>query len=113
MDLGGARAVGAGGGRGIGRAPAVLLAKAGASVVIGYRRRRAEAEETVKALVQAGGRGLSVSGDLGDPGEAKRAVDVAAKALGGLDLGVVNHGIWPPDDVAVAQLTGTQVEAAR
>jgi len=113
ISLSGKRAFVSGGGRGIGRATAVLLAKAGAAVAIGYRRRRAEAEETVKALVLAGGRGLSVPGDLGDPAEAKRAVDVAAKSLGGLDLVIVNHGIWPPDDVPVAQLTDTQWEATR
>ena len=113
ISLSGKRAFVSGGGRGIGRATAVLLAKAGAAVAIGYRRRRAEAEETVKALVLAGGRGLSVPGDLGDPAEAKRAVDVAAKSLGGLDLVIVNHGIWPPDDVPVAQLTDTQWEGTR
>src|SRR3989454_865807 len=78
IDLGGKRAFVTGGGRGIGRATAVLLAKAGASVVIGYRRRRAEAEETVKALVQAGGRGVSVSGGLGGPRGGERGGDYAA-----------------------------------
>jgi 3-oxoacyl-[acyl-carrier protein] reductase len=33
-----------------------------------------------------------------------------AAALGGLDLLIVNHGIWPPDDRPVAQMTDAQWE---
>ena len=55
IHLGGKRAFVTGGGRGIGRATALLLARAGASVAVGYLSRRAEAEETVKAV--EGGRG--------------------------------------------------------
>src|SRR5437899_6724523 len=87
IDLSGKRALVTGGGRGIGRATALLLARAGASVAVGYRSRRAEAEETIKAV--EGGRGRSravaVAGDLGDPVAAQRVVDGAAQALGGLD----------------------------
>jgi len=110
ISLSGKRALVTGGGRGIGRATALLLAQAGASVAVGYMSRRAEAEETVKAV--EGGRGRSravaVAGDLGDPPAAQRAVEEAARALGGLDLLIVNHGVWPPDDVPVARMTDGQ-----
>lgn len=110
IDLAGKRAFVTGGGRGIGRATALLLARAGCSVAVGYRSRIKEAEETSKAIEVAGGRGKAqaVAGDVGDPVEAKRAVGNAARALGGLDLLIVNHGVWPADDVPVAELSDAQ-----
>lgn len=110
IDLSGKRAFVTGGGRGIGRATAVLLARAGCAVAIGYRNRAADAEETVGAVGGGEGRtrAVAIRADLGDPAAAQRAVDEAARALGGLDLVIVNHGIWPPDDVPVARMADTQ-----
>jgi 3-oxoacyl-[acyl-carrier protein] reductase len=108
IDLSGKRAFVTGGGRGIGRATALLLARAGAGVAVGYRSRTADAEETLRAVARSGGRAVTVSGDLGDPAAATRAVHEAAQALGGLDILIVNHGIWPADDAPVAQLTDAQ-----
>jgi 3-oxoacyl-[acyl-carrier protein] reductase len=113
IDLQGRHAFVTGGGRGIGRATALLLARAGAAVAVGYRSRRAEAEETTAAVQTAGGRAVAVAGDLGDPAAAKHAVEAAARALAGLDLLVVNHGIWPSDDVPLAAMTDTQWETTR
>jgi len=112
IDLTGRRAFVTGGGRGIGRATAVLLARAGAHVAIGFRTRRLEADETARAIADGanGGRAVVVGGDLGDPGVAQRTVEDAALALGGLDLLIVNHGVWPPDDVPLTQLPDTQWE---
>jgi 3-oxoacyl-[acyl-carrier protein] reductase len=114
LDLAGKRAFITGGSRGIGRATALLLARAGASVAIGYRSRRAEAEATVRLLQQsgaAGARAAAIAGDLGEPVAAGRTVAEAAGALGGLDLLIVNHGVWPPDDVPVAELSDAQWRA--
>src|SRR3989449_2505778 len=110
IDLSGKRAFVTGGGRGIGRATAVLLARAGCAVAVGYRRRRQDAEATVSAVEGGQGRSqaVAIAGDLGDPAAARRAVNEAARALGGLDLLIVNHGVWPPDDVPVADLTDAQ-----
>ena len=115
ISLAGKRALVTGGGRGIGRATALLLAQAGASVAVGYLSRRAEAEETVKAVEGGGGRSraVAVAGDLGDPAAAQRAVAEAARALGGLDLLIVNHGVWPPDDMPVARMIDAQWDATR
>ena len=58
IDLSGKTAVVTGGSRGVGRATAILLAQAGASVGIGFRNRAEEAVETVQVLKGPGGRGL-------------------------------------------------------
>lgn len=103
IDLTGKRAFVTGGGRGIGLATAHLLARAGAKVAVGYRSRKPEFDGAIAA---------AIAGDLGDPAAAKRAVDEAVRALGGkgLDILVVNHGIWPPIDVPLARMEEAQWE---
>ena len=105
IDLTGKRAFVTGGGRGIGRATAVLLARAGAKVAVGYRSRKPAAEAHVTAAVR---------GDLGTPTGANKAIAEALRALdGSLDILVINHGIWPSDDVPVAKMTDEQWESTR
>jgi len=105
IDLSGKRAFVTGGGRGIGRATAILLARAGATVAVGYRARKPAAEPHVTAAVR---------GDLGTAAGAKKAVAEALRALGGsLDILVVNHGVWPADDVPVAEMSDDQWESTR
>jgi 3-oxoacyl-[acyl-carrier protein] reductase len=105
IDLAGKRAFVTGGGRGIGRATAILLARAGAKVAVGYRARKPAAEPHVTAAVR---------GDLGTAPGAKKAVDEALRALGGsLDILVINHGVWPADDVPVSKMTDEQWESTR
>lgn len=113
IDLSGRRAFVTGGSRGIGRATALLLARAGATVVIGYATRREDAEATVAAIEAAGGRAAAVGGDLGDAVAVERVVAQAARDGGGLDLLVVNHGIWPPTPRAVAAMSPDQWEHTR
>jgi 3-oxoacyl-[acyl-carrier protein] reductase len=111
IDLSGRRAFVTGGSRGIGRATALLLARAGASVAIGYATRREDADATVAAIRAVGGQAEAVGGDLGDQTMADRVV--AQVAQHGLDLLVVNHGIWPPTPQAVAAMTAEQWERTR
>src|SRR5690242_11936089 len=85
-----------------------LLAQAGAGVAVGYRNRRAEADETLAGVKRLRRPAIGVAGDLGDPAAAGRAVDEAVQGLGGLDLLIVNHGIWPSDEVPVAAMTDAQ-----
>src|SRR5690242_19182377 len=113
IDLTGKRAFVTGGSRGIGRATALLLARAGAGVAIGYRSRKADAEETIKVVGRLGGQAVGVAGDLGQRDTAEQAVGAAAQALGGLDFLIVNHGVWPPDDAPLAKMTDTQWEQTR
>ena len=105
IDLAGKRAFVTGGGRGIGRATALLLARAGAKVAVGYRSRKPAADAHVTAAVR---------GDLGTATGAKKAIAEALRALGGsLDILVINHGVWPADAVPVAKLTDEQWESTR
>ena len=94
-----------GGGRGIGRATAVMLARAGAKVAVGYRSRKPPVESHITAAVR---------GDLGTTLGAKKAVAEALRALrGSLDILVINHGVWPADDVPVAKMSDEQWESTR
>ena len=104
IDLDGRVAVVTGGSRGVGRATARLLAQAGASVVIAYRSRDDEAEETVRAVEAVGGTAWARRGDLTDAAEVEGLFDDVESKFGRLDIVVVNHGIWPPEGVALADM---------
>lgn len=105
IDLTGKRAFVTGGSRGIGRATALLLARAGATVAVGYRTRKPADDASITAAVR---------GDLGTPGGATKVIAEALRALrGGLDILVVNHGVWPPDDVPIDKLSDEQWESTR
>jgi 3-oxoacyl-[acyl-carrier protein] reductase len=83
-SLEGKTALVTGGSRGIGRAIALELGRAGASVVIGYRSGKAEAESVAAEI---GGR--AVQADVSDAGAARELVEGA----GELDILVNNAGI--------------------
>jgi 3-oxoacyl-[acyl-carrier protein] reductase len=83
-SLEGRTALVTGGSRGIGRAIAVELARAGAEVVVGYR---SGAEEAEQVAAEIGGR--AVSADVSSAGDALRLVDEA----GDLDILVNNAGL--------------------
>lgn len=104
IDLTGRTAVVTGGSRGVGRATAILLARAGADVAISYRSRVADADETVREIEALGRRAFHRSGDLRLASEVEAFMDEADDRLGGIDLVVGNHGVWPPDDVALADM---------
>mgnify|MGYP001822635202 FL=1 len=104
LDLRGRTAVVTGGSRGVGRATALLLARAGASVGIGYRSRAEEALETVRDLEAFGVAAWAQPGDLGDPKDARELFERADQEFDGLDFFVGNHGIWPPDDIPISAM---------
>ena len=105
LDLRGKKALVTGGSRGVGRATALLLARAGADVGIGFRTRIEEAGETVAELSSLGAKAWAEGGDLGDSGDASRLFERADQEFDGLDIFVGNAGIWPPEDIAIAEMT--------
>jgi 3-oxoacyl-[acyl-carrier protein] reductase len=82
-----------GGSRGIGRAIAVELGKRGATVVLSYAGNEAAAAETVKAIVDAGGKAKAVRFDVSDTQACSQAVDEVVKEFGRLDVLVNNAGV--------------------
>lgn len=89
MELEGRVAVVTGGSRGIGRAIALELGRAGARVVVNYHSNGAAAEEVVAQLPHGG---IAVQADVGTTEGANALVD-AAVAFGGIDVLVNNAGI--------------------
>ncbi|MFT3707678.1 MAG: 3-oxoacyl-[acyl-carrier-protein] reductase [Archangium sp.] len=82
-----------GGSRGIGRAIAQTLAKRGATVVISYAGNEAAATETVKAIVDAGGKAKAIRFDVADSEACSKAVDEVIKEFTRLDVLVNNAGV--------------------
>lgn len=83
-----------GGSRGVGRAVALLLAEAGASVVISYARRQAAAGEVVRSCEEFGVGALAVRADVSDVKQADALVSAAVGRFGSLDILVANAGVW-------------------
>ncbi len=104
IDLRGRRAVVSGASRGVGAAAARLFARAGADVVVGYRSRAAEAEAVAADARAAGARAVTCGADLADPAGCEALVEAAVGAFGGVDVVVVNHGVWPAEEVPVAAM---------
>jgi 3-oxoacyl-[acyl-carrier protein] reductase len=104
IDLRGKRALVTGGSRGIGAATARLLARAGASVTIGYRSRAEEAGKLVRELEALGVTASAHAADIATREGAEGLVASAVDTLGGLDLFVGNAGVWPAEEVPVAEM---------
>lgn len=108
IDLTGKNAIVTGGSRGVGRATALLLAKAGANVGISYLSRREEAEEVVEAIRAIGRGAWAEGGDLSVVANVERLFATADREFDGLDIFVGNHGVWPSDDVPLAEMSDDQ-----
>ena len=92
MNLQGRRAIVTGGGSGIGRATAILLARHGARVGICDIDDEA-GEGTVHAIEREGGRAFYSRADVGDPAAVERFVKAVVRQFGGVDILVNNAGI--------------------
>ncbi|MGK2941128.1 MAG: SDR family oxidoreductase [Immundisolibacter sp.] len=94
-DLAGRVALVTGAAKRTGRGLALALARAGADVVVHYRRSQPEAESAVAEITSLGRRAWALSADLATPGEAERLIDAALRAAGRLDILVNNVGNYP------------------
>jgi NAD(P)-dependent dehydrogenase (short-subunit alcohol dehydrogenase family) len=91
--LAGRKALVTGGDSGMGRAAAIAFAREGADVAINHLPDEEEDAREVIDLIRKDGRtGLSIPGDLRDEAFCRRLVDEAVRALGGLDILVMNAG---------------------
>ncbi|MHC1758674.1 MAG: 3-oxoacyl-[acyl-carrier-protein] reductase [Negativicutes bacterium] len=79
--------------RGIGRATALELAKAGAKIALNFAGNRAAAEEVASLIEAAGGEALLVQADVGDPAAVDAMIKVVVARFGKIDILVNNAGI--------------------
>ncbi|MBD3334042.1 MAG: enoyl-[acyl-carrier-protein] reductase FabL [Candidatus Eisenbacteria bacterium] len=83
-------AVVTGGSRGIGRAIATKLGAAGATVVINYLRKATEADAVAREIRAAGGKALTVRGNVAEDADLDRMFRVIGDELGRADILVSN-----------------------
>lgn len=96
-----------GGSRGIGAATVRLFREAGAQVGFNYRTSRPAAE---KLAADCGGSKLcaAFAQELATPEDGRELVQRTVQAFGRIDILVVNHGVWPPKDMPIAEMPESQ-----
>lgn len=92
-----------GGSRGIGAATVRLFVKAGARVLFNYQNARERAETLIAELGAENCH--AVQSDLSNAESAEALVQAAVEHFGRLDILVLNHGIWPADDIRVDEMS--------
>jgi 3-oxoacyl-[acyl-carrier protein] reductase len=108
INLDGKKAVVTGGSRGVGRAVALMLGRAGASVGISFQSRVDAADAVVADLQRMGVQAWAQAGDLADPAAAEKLFARAREEFGSLDIFVGNAGLWEAADVSFAQMSDAQ-----
>jgi 3-oxoacyl-[acyl-carrier protein] reductase len=93
IDLSGRTALVTGASRGIGRAIAESLARAGATVCVNYRMQHDRAKETVDAIERAGGHAFACQADITDAAAVTALFGTVIERRGRLDVLVNNAGI--------------------
>src|SRR5262245_38884692 len=93
MGLEGRVALVSGGGRGIGAAICVALARDGADVAINYRRDEEAARETQRQVEALGRRALLYQAEISDWDQDAATVDAVTRDLGPISILVNNAGI--------------------
>ena len=81
-----------GAGRGIGKAIAIALARAGCRVIL-CSRTRGQLDEVANAIHAGDGQALVVPADLTRDEDIQRLIDSSVKAWGGVDI-LVNNAGW-------------------
>jgi len=90
FDLTGRTALVTGSSRGIGRALALGLARAGADIVVHCATRLADAEAVARDIGALGRRAVTIRADLGDSDQCRTLVAEAVAALGRIDILALN-----------------------
>ncbi|MCL3862113.1 SDR family oxidoreductase [Actinotalea sp. K2] len=93
-----------GGSGGIGRAVVERLARDGFAIGVHYSSNKARADETVAAVISAGGRAIAVRGDVADETAMAGAFEAVEAAFGGIDVVVSTAGIMVLAPIATLNL---------
>ncbi|MEO0107963.1 MAG: SDR family oxidoreductase [candidate division WOR-3 bacterium] len=97
-----------GGSRGLGRAAALILARAGADVVIGYVKDRKSAIAVVAQCRELGVRAIPVRADMAQSSEIGAMFRETMKHMNRLDILVCCAGIWR--EAAIDRMTDQQLD---
>jgi len=81
-----------GGGRGIGRALSLALARAGCDVAVNYRERRDDADSAVQEIQKLGRRAVAIQADVSRGAEVTELVRAAESQLGPIEILMNNAG---------------------
>jgi 3-oxoacyl-[acyl-carrier protein] reductase len=93
FDLTGKLALVTGGARGIGREISLLLAQAGAEVVVNFNKSKDQAESLLQEIVQQGRKAEVFQADIASPDAVKGLFEHLQKKFGRLDILVNNAGV--------------------
>ena len=107
IDLAGRVALVTGGSRGLGRAAALALARAGADVAVNYVRDSKAAREVASRCEELGVRAVPMKADVASSADVKRLFAGVQRRLGRLDMLVANAGIWK--GAAIEKMTDRQL----
>jgi 3-oxoacyl-[acyl-carrier protein] reductase len=106
LDVSGKVALVSGGSRGIGAATVRMFVRAGAKVAFSYEKAKDIADKLVDELGKENC--FAIQAELSSAESAKKLVDAAISRFGRLDCLVANHGIWPPNDAPIDQMSDDQ-----
>jgi 3-oxoacyl-[acyl-carrier protein] reductase len=94
IRLDGRKALITGGSRGIGRAAAMMFARAGCDVAINYQRNKTAADEVQKEVGKLGRECLVYRAEISMKKDVDDMIADIDRKWGGLDIAVNNVGIW-------------------
>src|SRR5436190_16268911 len=106
LSLDGKIALITGGSRGIGAAAVRMFVQAGAHVAFSFQKAEAEAEKIVREC--GADKCVAIKCDLEGTETAEKLIAATVNRFVRLDVLVVNHGVWPPEDAGVENLSDEQ-----
>ena len=106
LSLSGRVALITGGSRGIGAAAVRMFVAEGARVMFNYQKAKAAADKLTAELGQENC--AAVACDLSSLEAGRALVNATITRFGRVDILIVNHGVWPPEDVPVDRMSDEQ-----
>jgi 3-oxoacyl-[acyl-carrier protein] reductase len=94
--------------KGLGKAIALSLAKAGAIVIVNYNNSKTEAEDIVKQIETEGGKAFATQADVSKEDAVKKLFEKINQVAGNVDILVNNAGINPTKTLADVTLADFQ-----